>query len=662
MSISTVDSEQNILAPAKREIRRSWLIGAILAVWAVVGTALNGKSNFEIGVFEDTAMSTKVGEWAKLIRANRDSTFFNLIINPIRDAINGFVELTRSIISVPLEGSKIPLLGWLGVLVLIGFIVYATSNLRTSILAMVLVFGTGALGQWTNSMDALALTITAVILSLAIGIPLGIWGGLSDRGLKILTPTLDLAQILPTLVYLAPLALFFMIGPASATIATMVYCIPIAIRITAFGIRGVPKSPVEASVSMGTTKRQLLTKVQLPMASRTLIMGVNQTMLAAMSFAVIATLIGAPGLGKPVINALTIRDVGNGFVAGFAVVFLAIMLDRSTSAIVHKRDSFVPPSESALKRRRYAIIASGVGTVIAVILSRQFKWAAFFPESVSIAKPVANAMDAFTTWTVDNLGFFTEGLNKAVTIGVLNPLEKLLTGSPWYVTTLAIVGISLVLGGIRSSIVTLVLLLGVVSTGVWNSTMITFTQTIVATLLTMIVGVIFGVWIGRSEKADKILRPFLDAAQVLPAFVYLVPMLGFFGPSRFTGIATGIVYSIPIVVKIVGQGIREVPKTIIEAATSAGSTTWQLITKVQLPAAKNSLLLATNQGLIFVLAVVVIGGFVGSGGLGYLVLLGNSKPEMQGKGLVAGFAILLLGVMIDRIAQYTVRRNSAPKQ
>jgi glycine betaine/proline transport system permease protein len=177
----------------------------------------------------------------------------------------------------------------------------------------------------------------------------------------------------------------------------------------------------------------------------------------------------------------------------------------------------------------------------------------------------------------------------------------------------------------------------------------------------MIIGVIVGVWIGRSDRADRVLRPFLDAAQVLPAFVYLVPMLGFFGASRFTGIATGIVYSIPIVVKIVGQGIREVPKTIIEAATSAGSTTWQLITKVQLPATKNSLLLATNQGLIFVLAVVVIGGFVGSGGLGYLVLLGNSKPEMQGKGLVAGLAILLLGVMIDRIAQYTVRRNSAPK-
>ncbi|MSZ79795.1 MAG: ABC transporter permease subunit, partial [Actinobacteria bacterium] len=245
--------------------------------------------------------------------------------------------------------------------------------------------------------------------------------------------------------------------------------------------------------------------------------------------------------------------------------------------------------------------------------------------------------------------------------GVLNPLESVLSNSPWFLTVTMITLISLILGGIRSAFITVVLLLAIVASGLWFDTMITFTQTIVATLLTMAVGVVLGVWIGRSARAERMLRPILDAGQTLPAFVYLIPMLGFFGPSRFTAIATGIVYSIPIVVKIVGQGIREVPTTMIEAATSAGSTKWQLITKVQLPAAKKSLLLATNQGLIFVLAVVVIGGFVGAGGLGYLVILGGSKPQLQGKGLVAGFSILLLGVMIDRIAQYTVARNSAPK-
>ncbi len=656
-----MSADQEVILPTKRTINRGWILGGILVAWIAAGRAMHGKFTYVLATYDDTRMSARVDVWAKMIRGHRDAPIFIYFFNPIRHFIDTFVSLIRSIISQPLEGSSIPVFGWLGVLALIGFIVYATSNLKTSLLAMALTFGCGAMGLWTDSMDTLALTIAAVVLSLAIGLPLGVWAGLSDRVLKLLTPILDLAQILPTLVYLAPLALVFMIGPPAATIATMVYCIPIAIRITAFGIRGVPTSPVEASTSMGTTTTQKLLKVQLPMASRTIVLGVNQTMLAAMSFAVIATLIGAPGLGKPVINALIVRDVGNGIVAGLAVVFLAIMLDRSTSAIVAKRDSFIPPSDVSVRNRRIGLAVGGVGTIVAMVLSRSVPFAAYFPEGASIAKPVAKVADTSVNWVVENMQILTTGLNHAITIGILNPMESLLTGSPWFVTGLAITGISFVLGGIRSAIVTATLLLAIVATGLWQDTMVTFTQTIVATLLTMGVGVVLGVWIGRSTRADQVLRPFLDAAQVLPAFVYLIPMLGFFGPSRFTGIATGIIYSIPIVVKIVGQGIREVPTNMTEAAISAGSTKWQLITKVQLPAAKNSLLLATNQGLIFVLAVVVIGGLVGSGGLGYLVILGGAKPELQGKGLVAGLAILLLGVMIDRIAQFAVRRNSAPK-
>ena len=149
--------------------------------------------------------------------------------------------------------------------------------------------------------------------------------------------------------------------------------------------------------------------------------------------------------------------------------------------------------------------------------------------------------------------------------------------------------IAYVVGGRKVTILAIGLMLLIVACGLWYETMVTLTQTLVATMLTMILGVVLGVWIGRSEKADKVLRPFLDAGQTLPAFVYLVPILGLFGPSRFTAIVTGIVYSIPVVVKIVGEGIKGVSTTMIEAATSAGSNAWQLITKVQLPAAKKSL-------------------------------------------------------------------------
>ena len=647
---------------APKSIRRSWLLGGLLIIWVAVAQILQGKATLELAVPENSKFTAWAGEVADSIRDNRnDGLAFKYFFNPIREFVDGFVNIIREFIAIPNGSSSIPVLGWLGVISLIGFVVFAVSNVRMAFAAVALTFACGALGLWTDSMDTLAMTFAAVILSLAIGIPVGIWAGLSDRVLKVVTPILDLAQILPTLVYLAPLALVFLIGPASATIATMVYSIPIAVRLTAFGIRGVPTSPVEAGTSMGTTKRQLLRKVQLPMSSRTIIMGVNQTVMAALSFVVIAALIGAPGLGKPVIDALIIRNVGDGFVAGIAVVLIAIMLDRSTSAAITKKDTFVPPSEADRKRRKLALLVAGIASIVGIILSRQMAWAAFFPKQIDISPQVANASDSAVTWVTENMELLTAGLSKAVTVGVLNPLESVLANSPWYLTIAMITLISLILGGIRSAIVSATLLIAVVATGLWYDTMITFTQTIVATMLTMIVGVVVGVWIGRSVRAERALRPILDAGQTLPAFVYLIPMLGFFGPSRFTAIATGIVYSIPIVVKIVGQGIREVPVNMVEAATSTGSTKWQLITKVQLPAAKKSLLLATNQGLIFVLAVVVIGGFVGGGGLGYLVLLGSSKPELQGKGLVAGFCILLLGVMIDRIAQYMVARNSAPK-
>ena len=657
----TVRSEPALVA-APKKIRRSWLLAILFLVWIVLARVTKGKATLELPVPENTKFTTWAGDVADSIRGNRtDGAAFKYFFNPIREFIDGFVTIIREFIAIPTGNSSIPVLGWLGVIAVIGFIVYAISYIRMAIAAVLLIFACGALGLWTDSMDTLAMTLAAVILSLAIGIPVGIWAGLSDRALKAVTPILDLAQILPTLVYLAPLALFFLIGPASATIATMVYSIPIAVRLTAFGIRGVPVSPVEAGTSMGTTTRQLLRKVQLPMASRTIILGINQTVMAALSFVVIAALIGAPGLGKPVVEALIIRNVGEGFVAGLAVVLIAIMLDRSTSAAIQKEKSFVPPSDADRKRRKFGLIIGGILTIVSIVLSRQLAWAAYFPEQINVSDKVAHAADSFIVWVTENLEFLTAGLSKVVTVGVLNPLESVLSNSPWFLTVTMITLISLILGGVRSAFISVFLLLAIVASGLWFDTMITFTQTIVATLLTMAVGVVLGVWIGRSARAERMLRPILDAGQTLPAFVYLIPMLGFFGPSRFTAIATGIVYSIPIVVKIVGQGIREVPTTMIEAATSAGSTKWQLITKVQLPAAKKSLLLATNQGLIFVLAVVVIGGFVGAGGLGYLVILGGSKPQLQGKGLVAGFSILLLGVMIDRIAQYTVARNSAPK-
>ncbi len=632
------------------------LIGGGL-IWIFLSRIFQGDHTLELATSENTSFTTSVGDAAASIRGNRTkSAAFIYFFNPIRAAINGFVELIRTLISVPRGNSLIPIIGWFGVAAIVAFTVYATSRLRTALLATALLLACGALGMWQFTMDTFAMTFASVLLSLLIGIPMGIWAGLSDRVLKLLTPFLDLAQILPTLVYLAPLALFFLIGTASATIATMVYSIPLSIRITSHAIRNLNQSPIEASVSMGSTARQTLTKVQLPMAKQMIVLGINQTVMAALSFVVIAALIGAPGLGKPVVEALIIRNVGQGFVAGFAVVFVAILLDRSTSAAAKAQEGFIPPTPQQIRLGRIKVGIAGLATIASIFASRTVLALAVWPTSINISQQVEDITNSATKWTTTNLYIFTVGFKDFISNWVLNPLETLLAFSPWYVTLAAIVLLALIIGGVRVAILAASLLGFIVISGLWHEAMITLTQTIVATLLTMTIGILLGILVGRSERAEKILRPFLDAGQTLPAFVYLIPMLGLFGPTRFTAIATGIVYSIPVVVKIVGEGIRAVPASMVEAATAAGSTVRQIITKVQLPAAKKSILLAANQGMIFVLAVVVIGGFVGSGGLGYLVILGGSKPEMQGKGLVAGLVILLLGVTIDRIAQASARR------
>ena len=638
-------------------VKKVYLLLALIAVWTIVSKIFNGQQNLQLPTADNTPVTSAVGDAAASIRGNRtEGKAFIYFFNPIRAFINGFVEFIRTLIAIPVEGSVIPIIGWLGFVALLGLVVYATSNWRTSILAIALLLACGALGMWNYTMDTFAMTIAAVLLSLAIGIPLGIWAGLSDRVLKVLTPFLDLAQILPTLVYLAPLALFFLIGAASATIATMVYSIPISIRITSHAIRNLNFSPVEASISMGASRIQTLRKVQLPMAKQLVVLGINQTVMAALSFVVIAALIGAPGLGKPVIEALIIRNVGEGFVAGFAVVFVAILLDRSTSAAAHKQMSFIPPTDAQIKRKRIKLYVATAATIVSIYLSRTFLWAAVWPEKINLSEKVSEATNHATEWITTNLYIFTVGFKDFISNWGLNPIEYILTGGPWFVTVTAITLLALIVGGLRVAVLSAFLLMVLVWAGLWFETMVTLTQAIVATLLTMLVGIVLGIWVGRSARADKILRPFLDAGQTLPAFVYLIPMLGLFGPTRFTAIATGIIYAIPIVVKIIGEGIREVSSSMIEAAISSGSNALQVITKVQLPAAKKSILLATNQGLIYVLAVVVIGGFVGSGGLGYLVILGGSKPELQGKGLVAGFSILLIGVIFDRIAQAAARR------
>jgi glycine betaine/proline transport system permease protein len=286
-------------------------------------------------------------------------------------------------------------------------------------------------------------------------------------------------------------------------------------------------------------------------------------------------------------------------------------------------------------------------------------WAAEFPGNGATGAHIADAADSVTTWAQNDLSGVTNTIRNAVTNALLNPFQTLLTDSPWWLVGLVLVSVAAVLGGWGAGVTAGVCVGLLVGTGVWSDSMTTLASTVVATLLVMLLGVVVGVAMGRSPLADRLIRPVLDAAQVMPPFVYLVPFLALFGATRFTAIVAAVVYAAPVTMKIIADGIRAVPETTVEAATAAGSSSWQIITKVQLPMARGALTLATNQGLIYVLSMVVVGGLVGAGALGYDVVAGFSQGALYGKGLAAGLAIVLLGVMFDRITQAAARRTTS---
>ncbi|MFJ8108178.1 ABC transporter permease [Streptomyces sp. NPDC096132] len=649
-------------APVKaaRRISRPMVVGAILVVWLLLFAVLRGKQTLTLAAADLTDLHRWFNDVNDSIGANRNSNpLFLYFFNEIRLVIDNLVTFIQDLISQPSGARPVPQIGWLGVVGIAGYVSWAVGNWRVALLAVAGFTFLGLQGLWQESMDTLALTLSAVLVALLFAIPLGVWAGMSDRFNRVVTPFLDFMQTMPTFVYLAPLTLFFLIGGASAVIATAIYAAPPAIRITAHAIRSVPETTAEAADSLGATRWQALLKVLLPMSKRTVVMGVNQSIMAALAMVTIAALIDAPGLGKTVVQALQSLDVGTAFNAGLAIVVMAIVLDRVTTAASAREETARRSKNRFLKWRKQLLGAGAVVTAVLVYMSHTYVWAAEFPGDGSVGSSIASAADTATTWAQDNLSGLTNAFRDAITNGLLNPFQSLLTDSPWWVVAAVLVGLGVVLGGWRSGVTTAVCVGLLVGTGMWSDAMTTLASTLVATVLVMLLGIVFGVWMGRSMLVDRLLRPTLDAAQVMPPFVYLVPFLALFGATRFTAIVAAVVYAAPVSIKIISDGVRAVPATTVEAATSAGCNTWQIITKVQLPMSRSALTLATNQGLIYVLSMVVVGGLVGAGALGYDVVAGFSQGELYGKGLAAGLAIVLLGVMFDRITQAAARRASA---
>ena len=549
-------------------------------------------------------------------------------------------------------------LTWVGTTALGTAIVLRFGGRRAALGTLAAFVAFAALGVWEASMRTFALTLASVALSLAIGIPIGVAAGRSDRVQRAITPVLDAMQIIPAFAYLMPIVLLLSVGPGAAVATTLIYSVPPAIRITALGIRSVPTNTVEAAQAYGATTLQTLLKVQLPLARRLVLLAVNQTILFALSMVVIAGLIGGQGLGDVVTNGLY-SNPALAILAGFTIVIMAIALDRATEAMAIRTDPAHRHLTAEHKRalRRYtAALTAGVGLAIGLGLALHAgsSWSGKTAQGWLLAR-IQSALDY-----VQNPNTFifhiTNPVGDFIVRWGLTPLDNFFVNTPWPAMVFGLALIAFLVSGLRPAVTTLALLAIIGVSNEWTPAMDTLSQVLVATGLTLLVGIPLGIWAAESNRVQKTMRPVLDVLQTLPQLVYIIPFIYLMPVSIVPGVIAAVLYASPVVIRLVDAGVREVSPNTVEAAGAFGATRLQVLAKVKVPLARDAIMLGVNQGLIMVLAVVVIGGLVGSGGLGYDVAQGLGRG-LFGQGVLASLAILCLGIALDRVTRGRVRRR-----
>ena len=565
-------------------------------------------------------------------------------------AFIGISEWPGYLLDALTPGSKIKALPWIAVVAGFGIFAHWVGGWRLAILVAVCMSYLAFTGLWRESMKTFSLVAVAVPFSAILGLSLGVWVTRSKRAARVLTPMFDLMQATPHLAYLVPVVVMFGAGQVPALIATVIFAMPPMARCTILALQTVPSDVVESGEMNGCTPRQMLWKVQLPASQKTLLLGLNQVIMQTLAMVVIASLVGAQGLGHKLLFSLQQLKLGYATMQGVAIVLMAVVLDRITQTYANRATDYEHRDNATTFQRHFHLILFGAVLLASVIAAYFLRDASILSKKMLLidnksALELDKSIKTFTFFLID----YIKPIRDWVTVFVLIPLRNFYQAMPWAVVFAGIGVIGYRLGGAKlAALVCGMFFMLIVLPGNWGFATTTFYYVSSALVVCLLIGVPLGVWSARSPRVAKVVMTICDTLQTFPSFIYLLPAIMLFKVGELAIIFAIVPYATVPAIRYTYLGLKLVPEVTGEAAKMSGASRFQRLWKVELPIAIPEIMLGVNQTIMMALAMTAITALIGGTDLGQEIYRALPTSD-AGRGVMAGLGIATLGIIADRL-------------
>ncbi len=508
-------------------------------------------------------------------------------------------------------------------------------------------------GQWEPSMETLSFVLIAAPISVVLGLAFGIWAYKSPAVEAALQPLLNVAQIVPHFSYLVPVMVFFGIGDHAGAIATIIFATPPMVRLTVLGLKNVSPEVLESGMMSGCSSFQLLFKVLIPTARRDILIGVNQVIMQCLAMAVIASFIGAKGLGYNLLLALNGLRIGKALEQGICIVLIAVILDRLSLAWANKQTDYFADL-NFMRRYKYSLLF-GLVFVVGIVLA--YLGTFFFRDGFNYLYMIPHNK-GFTTeqfwqagvdWIWDTFFFSLKAFNVFLITQILMPMKSAYLGMPVAATLLLVVGTAYIVTGLRSAIFVASFVLFIAFTEWWDRALITTYIMSASVIISGIIGITVGTLAAQHPVTARSMLLICDTFQTFPSFIYLIPVIMLFGVTDTSVLIAVVVYATIPATRYTIAGLQSVPPSLHDAGSMSGVNRIQRWLKIELPMSFPHIALGINQTVVFALSMVIIGAMIGTDDLGQFILKALSDKNGTGNGLVLGLCVAFIGLAIDQV-------------